>query len=311
MTNSKRHHYLPECYLKGFCDDGMIWVYNREINQYKPQTPHDTAVEGQRYSFIDIDGKNNRSIENNLLAKIDDWYIPLISKIDKSEGLTDEDKDKLSLFVSYMWFRVPDCQKQFNELADGMSKHFQRFIYSSGEEGRQYHERILRENPAMGNISFEEIKKSVKENESPIVPHKNEYLKSMMKMGLEIADLFRQMEWIFFHPVVGSAFICTDSPVVLGAPKDYDANSFYGVGIITPGATKLIPLSKISCMIMLDHGDTCSHYTVGQDQVRRTNLVLAVNCDRYMYSSSRNLLASLVKRTGIANTKKGKRIRMH
>lgn len=73
MTNSKRHHYLPECYLKGFCDDGMIWVYNREINQYKPQTPHDTAVEGQRYAFIDIDGKNNRSIENNLLAKIDDW----------------------------------------------------------------------------------------------------------------------------------------------------------------------------------------------------------------------------------------------
>lgn len=311
MTRAKRHHYLPERYLDGFCEDGMIWTYDRESHHYERQTPYNTAVEGHRYSFVDIDGKKNTSIEQDLLARIDNWFRPLISKVDKGEELTAEDKNKLSLFVSYMWFRVPDYQKQFNELADGMSKHLLRFIYSSGEEGRQYHERISRENPAIGNISFEEKKKSVKENEYPIVPNKNEYLKSMMKMGLEIADLFRQMEWIFFHPVVGSTFICTDSPVVLGAPKDYDANSFYGVGIITPGATKLIPLSKISCMIMLDHGDKCSHYTVGQDQVRRTNLELAVNCDRYMYSSSRNLLASLVKRTGIANTKKGKRIRMH
>jgi len=311
MTRAKRHHYLPECYLDGFCEDGMIWTYDRESHHYEMQTPYNTAVEGHRYSFVDIDGKKNTSIEQDFLARIDNWFRPLISKVDKGEELTAEDKNKLSLFVSYMWFRVPDYQKQFNELADGMSKHLLRFIYSSGEEGRQYHERISRENPAIGNISFEEMKKSVKENEYPIVPHKNEYLKSMMMMGLEIADLFRQMEWIFFHPVVGSTFICTDSPLVLDAPKDYDANSFYGVGIITPGATKLIPLSKISCMIMLDHGDKCSHYTVGQDQVRRTNLELAVNCDRYMYSSSRNLLASLVKRTGIANTKKGKRIRMH
>lgn len=37
MPESKRQHYLPEFYLNNFCREGLLWVYDRERNEYRPE----------------------------------------------------------------------------------------------------------------------------------------------------------------------------------------------------------------------------------------------------------------------------------
>ena len=63
MSSPKRHHYLPDFYLQSFCGNGFIWVYDRELREYRKQTPINTAVKSNYYAFRDENGVRNNEIE--------------------------------------------------------------------------------------------------------------------------------------------------------------------------------------------------------------------------------------------------------
>ena len=50
---AKRHHYVPQFYLRYFLPKGRnaLWVYEKEGGTAKPQQPKDTAVIGGFYSI--------------------------------------------------------------------------------------------------------------------------------------------------------------------------------------------------------------------------------------------------------------------
>jgi hypothetical protein len=52
-TIKKRHHYLPEFYLRGFADPGSssLWMYQKNCETVKPISPHNAAVITFYYSF--------------------------------------------------------------------------------------------------------------------------------------------------------------------------------------------------------------------------------------------------------------------
>lgn len=311
MTGPKRHHFLPECYLSGFSEEGFVHVYDRNVDQYRKQTPRNTAVECHRYS-LDIEGEEkDPCIETDLLAMIDGWFPEVIEKIDKKTALEAEDKEKVAFFVSHLWFRVPDYEKQFTEMCQGLDQHVLRFTYSGSPQSRAHHERFFRKHPELEYIPFEEMQKAAMSGEYKIVRPRGYYLMSMIEMGKDMAHFFKQMDWSILHPEEGSIFITTDCPFTLIPPADYDPKGYHGVGIITPGALKTIPLSKTSCLVMLDHGDEVRHLSVGRNAVRSINLTIARSCDGHLYGSSRDLLSSLVKRTRINRTRKETRVRMH
>lgn len=64
-----RRHFLPEFYLKGFTCDGLLWLYNRERKQIRPQTPHNTAIIGHYYSFENEKGEKDYSVEALLIGR--------------------------------------------------------------------------------------------------------------------------------------------------------------------------------------------------------------------------------------------------
>jgi hypothetical protein len=45
MKLPRRHHYLPQMYLRGFADaDELVWVYDRKEDKYLHQGILNTAV---------------------------------------------------------------------------------------------------------------------------------------------------------------------------------------------------------------------------------------------------------------------------
>src|SRR5829696_9445381 len=59
VSTPKKHHYLPEFYLKGFSTAGELWVYDRKRGTYDKRRPETTAIRKGFYAVKDEHGKKD------------------------------------------------------------------------------------------------------------------------------------------------------------------------------------------------------------------------------------------------------------
>jgi hypothetical protein len=53
VSDRKKHHYVPEFYLKGFSRDGKLWVYDRDRDTYDHLPPETLGIKKNFYVFTD------------------------------------------------------------------------------------------------------------------------------------------------------------------------------------------------------------------------------------------------------------------
>src|SRR4030067_2669793 len=119
MSSPRRHHYLPQFYLRGFCRDDAFWIFDRERNEFRIQTPINTTVQTHYYSFQRKDGTLDTKLES-YFSEIDSLTAPIIAKTEGREQLSLEEKHLLSVFVALQKSRVPDFEKRHDELRQGI-----------------------------------------------------------------------------------------------------------------------------------------------------------------------------------------------
>jgi hypothetical protein len=90
--------------------------------------------------------------------------------------------------------------------------------------------------------------------------------------------------------------------VIVTTPTNH--NPLVGVGLSTPGAEKIIPLTSRLALLMGDQAakPMVAHVTIGRDHLRWINEALVRRCERFAMGRSRVLLESLLKATGISRT---------
>lgn len=79
-----RHHYVPQCLIRNFCDDsGHVWFSERDDSGlYKPPEQRNTKSVfcANYYYAIDLEGRPSDYIEKNFYQKIDDRLAKLIDR---------------------------------------------------------------------------------------------------------------------------------------------------------------------------------------------------------------------------------------
>src|SRR5713226_6100366 len=97
-----RQHSIPEFYQRGFIRDktGLIWVYEKDAEP-RQKSVRNTGMEIDFYGFTKDEQFDNETVENEL-KKIDNTGARLIHKLEKGKSLSDEERYKLSQFVSVM-----------------------------------------------------------------------------------------------------------------------------------------------------------------------------------------------------------------
>jgi hypothetical protein len=134
MNSPKKHHYVPQFYLKHFSNaKEMIWVYDRKENTYRHQNVKDTAVQKHFYRFRSMDGGHNTELEE-LLSNIEGNAATAITNIAAGRTPTSEDIEWLAMFVSFQATRVPDFQKRNQEMKEKMMKRLQKMRFHSESE---------------------------------------------------------------------------------------------------------------------------------------------------------------------------------
>jgi hypothetical protein len=125
-------------------------------------------------------------------------------------------------------------------------------------------------------------------------PYQNDFVLMMVSMLPELADKLLSLDWILAFAPPKKSFITCDMPTVITRPDNHPP--IRGVGILTPGAEKVVPLSPRIALLMRDQSrrPTVRAGVIDRDRLRDLNESLVGQSERFVFSSSEALLRSLV-----------------
>jgi hypothetical protein len=203
LKKSKRHHYIPEFFIKGFTgEDGKISVFNKEkgIIEKLRKSPKQIFFEWNRNSF-NINGNETDFLEKIYQfgeSKFADTYKKLNGSSEKIE-FTTYDILHLTLFICEIYWRIPINDKVFNESMKDFDFNKAPFKIVDKETGKKTpisELKELRKEPA-----FIETLKQIKAIES--------YIKNSKKIKVE--------NWLIYYipKKEPQLKILSDNPVII------------------------------------------------------------------------------------------------
>lgn len=292
-SHPKRHHFLPESYLKRFTRGKALWVYDIESKQLRPQLPNDTAVIGYFNALEDRDGNRSFIIEE-ALSEIEGAVARVMLQIEARRKLSDEDRRTLAHFVGLQMLRGPDFHEDVNRMNDVLMRRFTEFMVADRDIGKRLWDKAGKELGGNSGVSFDEAREFILGGQYTIKTHRNRTLQLMLELAPDLADVFLRQEWIILCSPPNDAFVTCDRPLSIIPPPVEAGSLFTGAGIATTGAIKLIPLSMDRCLRIGDPGDLFAYSECDKNAVRACNLNICHRAYRFVIGCDRELVGRLV-----------------
>lgn len=113
MIQSKKHHYVPQFYLKGFTDDsGMFFIYDKELDKIWRTNPLNSFAENHRNTggIPTDDGEQPSDMAEQFLASIDGdaaKVIDLFRKYNPDYHIDQSSLLHLQIFIATLFWRSP------------------------------------------------------------------------------------------------------------------------------------------------------------------------------------------------------------
>lgn len=309
MSNPKRHHYVPQSYLRCFSadrsEDGALFVYDIRKRELRPQLPKDTCVQGY-YNAVELaDGSRSFAIEE-ALSRIEGRAVPVISKIEEREELTSQEYGTLSSFIAFQKLRVPEFEADVNQATEKTLKATLSVAFESEERAQHLLEEFERDTGAPLGIGAKEMMEFIKNDRYRIETGRNESLRVMANLAENTAQRFMAMDWMFLHAPPGRAFVTSDNPFHIMPPANFEKRpKWMGYGYGTPGTKKLVPLTSKVGLVMCDYGDRIQHVDATSEAVRTFNLGLASDAFRFLIGHEEALVLSVARKMERAEKRGG------
>ncbi len=301
---AKYHHYIPRFYLFRFCREEMFWLFDRERNVYRHQSPIRTAAENEYYSFDLENGEKTSEVED-LLAEIEGPVNPILEKLEARNPITDVEKSNLATFIALLKTRTPDFRSITHEIGEILVNKLSSEIFRNEKTVESAMKRYEDENGISLGISAAEMLAFDKANEFDVSFPNQVPISQMLNTGMELQNILIQMDWEIFHTAGKFSFLTTDNPFAV-VPSETTPPGSYGIGTI--GTKKIVPLSQSMCLVMGDKGPDIRHLGVDGKGVRRINELVVQQAFGYVFGRDQKLVESLVKKVGLDKSKIGKRL---
>jgi hypothetical protein len=297
MANSKRHHYVPQFYLRYFVDpDGLLHVYDKEGQSHRVQTPGNTTVQNKFYGYSDRAGNYHDEIEN-YFAEIESSAKGVLDRWQQSSARPEPPEMMLmSQFLALSHCRVPRTINAAMEvieisafegakIAAERTDLFEEFLAKARSEGRY---EGIDTNEFLESLAHVESRFTVKANPKFA-------LGQSLRMVPTVAGLLSKMNWCLCRAPDNSNFITSDSPLCVFARRP-GGKAILGAGFGLPNVEVYFPYSPKHCL-RLENRQMQHRAAVSSHFVDDANRRMAANAERYVISSrSTAKVAALIER---------------
>ena len=304
MSVPRLHHYLSQFYLKGFTRDDMLWVYDRQKDAYRSQHPKKTAAINDFYSIEGEDGELDPELEIKL-SHIEAKAKPIIAALDKWKDITPEDRVYLSAFLAILHSRVPKFEREITEIADQATKAILKRMIPHADAAREHLRRRGKK-----DIDPEHMADFVQNERFTVKGHRNNAIVTMLRQWPELAKLFNIMDWAVVHADERTSFITTDAPFAFLASDDLLRSGKPVLAVGSFEIVKAVPLTRRTCLLLGGKGVGFGHLPMNRGMVRDINVLLASECDRFLFGADEAHLKSIVRRSQIDRKRTGTRMRV-
>lgn len=252
--SKKSHHYIPQCYLKGFCNtDERVWTYKKE----DPQNPFlnkidSTAVETYFYR-LEAKGSSD-GIEDFFGEQIEGPCSKILEKLRNKEFPIKQDRDKLSVFFSTLFVRTP---LYIEHLTVSHNKELALFANLLASNKEKFHDEYKEMDPDAVENDIEEERQLILNGE--VTYHKDIILSLMLRVGAIYSQHLSQRKWVLFETDNDNPFITSDNPLYLFHPN-LQPLGFYQPGLGMKDTRIAIPISKDLMLLMLDDENVADEY---------------------------------------------------
>jgi hypothetical protein len=304
LNGPKKQHVVPRFYLDGFCRDGLLSVYDRQKNEFRIQTPHNTGAITHFYTFTDEDGRRRYDLEH-LMSEYEGKAAQIIRKLSAKEKLTDDERSDMAIFVAIMGFRTPDQIDSLKAANGEMIKRLSHMIFGSEKLAKI----AVKQNPKNVGLSDDEIEQQAKQlcefvqsNQFTVETDHQWALGMSMSMFAKVAEILIRRDWVVMHrDSEKRSFITSDAPLILTLMQPRK-NTFYGIGYASSDAMIVFPLTQASILVMYGFDGTFTHGLMTEANMKDTNRLIAERCQRFLMGRDERLVRSLVEHVQLDKT---------
>ena len=124
MTTSKKHHYLPQFYLRGFTNEtGEYFVFDKVKNEIRKTKPINTFFENKRNTSQFPDEED--VLIEKLYAHFDTLTAPAMEKFrclsQENCSICPEALARLKMFIPQIYWRIPWNDDNINRIIDSLA----------------------------------------------------------------------------------------------------------------------------------------------------------------------------------------------
>ena len=112
MTEKKKQHIIPKCYLQAWCDPNtpagqlpFIWRISKDGSSKQKRSPKKSFTATDMYTIQLPSGDRNLVIEDTL-AKVETDFVAVLAKVRERQKLDDTDRARLCIFSAAMHTRT-------------------------------------------------------------------------------------------------------------------------------------------------------------------------------------------------------------
>ena len=297
---AKRHHYIPQFYLRGFLKHNrkQLTVLNINNGDFFQTDTKNVGIETDWNRVCD----DRTSIEEHF-ATIDGATSQVLKKITVDETLPTDIDDicLLYYFMARLSVHNPFIRKQLTEVETKGFKQFARWNTSSSGI---YYEQVKDEN-VDELVPYEYMKRFVEEGKYKISFDHGYFLEWESKFIVEdLIPLFLQLKWsLLIADELAGRFVCSDWPVFMNTTF----NQIPGETDLIPGLTFSLPLNRRMCLYADSLGFLpINHYIYKEDVLDNPSLSVPHLNSRTIYMARRHIYAGNLK-WEIATATGGKR----
>jgi Protein of unknown function (DUF4238) len=264
-SNPRAHHYVPQCWLAGFTEDGnnaaRLWQSNLKTGKQWPTTPLNAGHRRDFYRLTDPE-KDPVMIEKKL-SEIEGTIAPILKRLDNDRRMPDADElGSLIVFMAIQWIRVPAFRPTIQGVTESLMQEHMADALSTPEAWSQ----VLRQAgiPADSPGSdYQKMREFIESGAYYINADNDWHVKTGFTAAIDVIESLENRFWGISVSEKGD-FIASDNPVVLDGPAGQKMGFENAGVVIYPVSRHLVLYGTLSPGESgpMDRLDVARHNTV-------------------------------------------------
>ncbi len=221
QTEARRHHWVPQCYLRGFTldrsADHQLFVVDCMARKSFSASPANVAVE-RDFNRIDAGAHSPNAVES-AYSRFESRLAEGLKRIDASRDFSAiEDRNLVMDLITLLAVRSPRMRETMRRARLNTA----RIVIQQASATKERFEATVKKAASAGgdvtddHVSYERFRSFVEQGKFDVDVPTTEHVRMELKLFAEVVPFLRARKWTLISASSDSGgFVTTDHPVVL------------------------------------------------------------------------------------------------